>query len=111
MHDRRCRSTRSPFRRSDGFRVVPCPSAQLLRDLTSAHGAIIAPPLFACTLTVLYCATSTPFPWRFTIVHERGSRNRRNPDSVPRRRAVKWNRLFQLRAVQPVLILAVGFFL
>src|SRR6202022_3187095 len=33
--------------------------------------------LFPCTLTVLYSATSAPFPWRFTIVHERGSRNHR----------------------------------
>src|SRR5579872_352377 len=31
--------------------------------------------LFACTLTVLYFAASTIFPWRFTIVHERRSRN------------------------------------
>ena len=55
--------------------------------------------LFPCTLTVLYSALSTLFPWRFTIVHERSPRNRRIPDLVPIDRATKWNHLFRLRTI------------
>src|SRR5262249_61457355 len=65
--------------------------------------------LFACTLTVLYSATSTIFPWRFTIVHEERSRIGRSLFLVPVRHANNMRRSFYLRAFGFVLSTGLDF--